>query len=114
MTSNGLTIQDDRLFLLNADVEKYLIQEGYQHELRASCIEFSNHFFSSEKTKQDFIRKFSQSEVGLLEFLKSYKAKVSPIWAEKISEIGNKNRRFPPKIKSLFEAIAQKLNIKPA
>jgi isoleucyl-tRNA synthetase len=113
LKSNNLAASDSRLFLLNVDIEKYLVEQGYQNELRAACEEFSNHYFSIEKKRIEFIEKFNQDDTALLEFAggKKFKVKIAPLWAEKISEINDKNRRFPPQIKALFDAISHKLNI---
>ena len=103
---------DDRFILLSQSIEHYLIDQGYQAE-------FKNAYFTiKEPEYSDPIRKAAErirveglSDVELKKDkpVMKWKRKMAPLWAEAIVQHTDPSKRIPPKIKSLFEAIDQKL-----
>jgi putative ATP-dependent endonuclease of the OLD family len=100
-----------QVICLNNGLEEYLVSEGYQEELRGAIFNSMQPFHNShhELAKQREINNWN--DVQLLEELKKEKKLFASFYAETISNITDENRRYPPKIKDLFEAIKIKLGI---
>jgi putative ATP-dependent endonuclease of the OLD family len=126
ITGNGLdlvsVIRNNSLIRLKNTIEKYLIKSGYRRELITACTSFINDYMTSNLTKRNnFLTQISTPNLtgildkdndGLVKFMEwdKMKAKVSPYYADEILKIQDESRRFPPKIKQLFEAIKTKLS----
>ena len=117
--ANSLTNND--VILLNDALEKYLIVDGYRTEMTAACSEFINIYMSDERKKNSFLSQINtidpngivdKDHDGLLKFMTwdKMKAKLANHYCDKLLDIEDITRRFPPKIKQLFEAIERKLN----
>lgn len=96
---------------LEKNLEKYLVAEGYQNEIKQAILNskkpFVNHFY--ENAQIQFVNNWTDAQI--LEELEKEKKFYATFYAETIANIPDENRRFPPKIKQLFEAIKEKLNI---
>ncbi len=101
--------------------EKHLLSSGYkdeleevikQHELKTKLENTTN-----VQKRQVLENKFQQSspltedEIKMKFQKKGAKTTYSPLIAEALIKLPDANRRFPPKIKELFDVIAQKLNL---
>ncbi len=103
-------LRQERLILLEKSIEDYLISQNYQVELKKSCYEFIDNYFSRETKREEEKVKVDANDVSLKEFMEKYKVKTIPYISDNLVKISDENRRFPPKIKQLFEAIKNKLN----
>jgi putative ATP-dependent endonuclease of the OLD family len=116
------SLANNDLVLLNNTIEKYMIVEGYRTELIAACTDFINDYMTSDLTTRDsFLGQINSRDPngiidkehdGLLRFMSwdKMKAKIAPYYGRELLNIADETRRFPPKIKQLFETIATKLN----
>lgn len=92
---------------LDACLEDYLLKNDYENELRAAATKFIQDWFSREGMQNDKMEQISTYE-GLGKFLKEYKAKIAPLYAETIGSLSD-SRSLPQKIRELFDAINKKL-----
>jgi putative ATP-dependent endonuclease of the OLD family len=115
------SIAKNDVILLNDALEKYLITVGYRTELISACTDFIDSYMTNETTRNNFLMQINSKDPngiidkehdGLLKFMiwDKMKAKLALYYADKIINIEDETRRFPPKIKQLFEAIETKLN----
>ncbi|GAA3927476.1 AAA family ATPase [Chitinophaga oryziterrae] len=106
------------------DFEKYLIELGYQNEIKNGIIEienaiYKNLVFNSEQEKTaraELLEKrkveiSAFSDLDILNYMSKNKTSISPIVTEIIVKLEDKNRRFPPILKSLFDKISADLKI---
>lgn len=102
----------DILIDLNADIETYLLSSGYENELRTASHLFIPDWFSRDemRVRQKENIENLDGDFGLRSFLKSYKAKLAPLYGKIISDLDD-TRAYPPKIRELFDKIHQKLNL---
>ncbi len=118
----GENIDVDNVIKLNQSIENYLVVENYQNELKKGVFEWKiqNNLIENESSPEQHQyykvaeqKKINEmSDMELLEELNKRESKVRyPIyWANEIINLNNE-KQIPPKIKELFEKIAQKLNI---
>jgi putative ATP-dependent endonuclease of the OLD family len=115
------SVANNDVILLNNALEKYLITVGYRAELIEACANFINNYMTNEIKRNNFLTQINtidpngiidKEHDGLLKFMiwDKMKAKLASYYADKIINIADEARRFPPKIKQLFEAIETKLN----
>jgi len=97
----------NELIDLGIDIEDYLIAEGYEAELRQAAQEFIPVWFSRTNIRQRKNEEIATT-AGLRTFFKSYKTKLAPRYGRIIAELED-GRRYPPKIKELFERIEARL-----
>ncbi|MFC1856868.1 ATP-dependent endonuclease [Thermodesulfobacteriota bacterium] len=87
------------------NIEQYLIHEGYQAELKQAVIEFQRPSFANEQHEQAKIQEINRwTDPELLQYMISWKTKLSPHWAGIIATLPD-DRRLPGEIKRLFAAI---------
>jgi putative ATP-dependent endonuclease of OLD family len=88
----------------NANIEHYLLNEGYVDALKAAAIAFHEPFQSHQhkEKKSDEIRGWDDKK--LLKFMKSNKTALSPYWAHAISSLEGE-RSIPPAIRDLLNRI---------
>lgn len=110
------TTSYDNVVKLNMTIESYLINEGYQNELKKGI---NSWYFSNtdETTPEQQItsgqnRVNSYDDSALLRDLASDNGKVRypAFWALEITKMANSNRRIPSKIRELFENISNQLS----
>jgi putative ATP-dependent endonuclease of the OLD family len=116
------SIENQILITIDETIEKYLIRTS-RNEMIGACSEFINEYMTSnETTKNNFQTQINTPNTtghidkvndGLCKFMEwdKMKAKLAPYYAESMLNITDENRRYPPKIKDLFEAIKIKLGI---
>jgi putative ATP-dependent endonuclease of OLD family len=130
------TINYLNVIKLNTSLEKYLIDAGYEYELKQGRIAFVEN--TTENKHPDNIanitREINAYDIFQLEAdligkkvinnttipptpvepkIEKGKTKFPNYYAQKIVETQDVNRRFPPAILQLLKAIAQNLNINP-
>ena len=94
---------------LGESIENHLVTEGYQHELKQGILKTKEPFPDPRFEAAQITTITGWSNDDLKKELKENKTFYASYYAEAISEILDENRRFPPKIKQLFEAIDSKL-----
>jgi putative ATP-dependent endonuclease of the OLD family len=111
--------KSSKIIRLGRKIESYLIEEGYQPELKNALIEFTQPRYASEQhksAKQSEVEEENQNikkydDLQLLKELEKNKAKLAPIYTRLIVETQEPNRQIPKKIKELFQSIDRELNI---
>jgi len=107
----------DNVVKLNISFEEYLINEGYQNELKsginASYLNTPDSTTPQQQIDAGQERVNAYDDRQLLSDLSSDKGKVRyPVfWAREISCQQDPSKRFPPKIKELFVKISEKLQL---
>ena len=99
--------------LLGTGFEKYLLLEGYGNEMRQAIVRHSEPFRSEQHkiARSTEILAWPDGNLEFETYLKNWKTKLSPLYAEIVSNLPD-DRCIPPKIRALFEAIDAQL--KPA
>jgi putative ATP-dependent endonuclease of the OLD family len=96
--------------LLKQNLENYLVTEGYQNEIKQGILKSKEPFPSPQFEENQKTTVTAWTNDDLREEMKANKTFYATYYAEAISNIADETRRFPPKIKQLFDAIATKLN----
>ncbi len=96
--------------LLTQSLENYLVAEGYQNEIKNGILKSKEPYPDPrfESAQRTTIAGWNDND--LKNELKANKTFYATFYAEAIANIEDETRRFPPKIKQLFEAIENKLN----
>jgi putative ATP-dependent endonuclease of the OLD family len=102
----------------NADFEQHLLNSGYQNELE-NVIQHHKLRYKLEHAQNEQHRLALESQwqpspmtpVEIKDTLKKAKTTYAPLIAEALIQLPDETRRFPPKIKELFDIMAQKLNL---
>lgn len=97
------------VILLEKAFESYIVQEGYQEEVKKAIIPFIESYFPTQSRQIEEKEKI-RIESYLIEFLEKHKTALVTAYSEEIAKTTDDNRAIPPKIRQLFEAIASKLN----
>ena len=100
----GATLPDDRVTVLShgRNVERYLIDENYQDDLKQGILAFLEPTFANAQHRQAKQREVAGwSEEQLLKFLAAWKTKLSPHWAAAIVSRPDA-RRIPPAIREIL------------
>jgi putative ATP-dependent endonuclease of OLD family len=108
----GLAMPHGRVVVLpkGMNIEQYLVDKGYQPELKQAVISFQGPGFANEKHKRAKIKEINGwMDDALLGYLNSWKTKISPHWASIIAKLPDE-RRLPEAIKKLFMAIDLVIN----
>jgi len=95
----------------NLNIESYLIQQGYQLEIKKAILEYKkdNGEITNEnhlKAKKKEIERMADQD--LKKYMDAYKTKLSPYYSIHISLL-NDNRSIPLIIKNLFDEINKKI-----
>jgi len=95
----------------NNNIERQLVAEGYQGELKEAVIAFQKPSFKNEHHRAAKVREIKAwGDADLAQYLKSWKTKISPHWAEVISGLSGK-RQFPTPIRQLLKQVSTDLRI---
>jgi putative ATP-dependent endonuclease of OLD family len=106
------TIDAENIILLEKSFEDYLIDEGYQEQLKKGinaeyCLVESDE--PALHAHDEKVNNYTDQE--LKESLKKNKTKFAAFYATEITNIEDQNRQIPKKIKELFQSIDRELNI---
>jgi len=94
--------------------ETNLLSSGYRNELEEVIKQHDLKNAKSEEHRQAIESKWqSLTEEKIKNTLESGKTSWAPLIAEAFVKLPDENRRFPPKIKALFEIMTEKLNLSP-
>ena len=108
----GITdINNPKTICLGKGLEEYLVSEGYQDEFKKAILKSKEPFPSPQFEQAQKNRISLWNDTQILDELKSDKKFYASHYAETIANITDVTRRYPPKIKDLFEAIKTKLGI---
>jgi len=115
--SNVIKLNDDKT---QNDIESYLYEAGYAQELKEALKQLKTPVYQNEQHKiakqADLEKIFTEidnySKEEVLKEIRNWKVKSAPIYAELILERDGFDR-IPPKIRDLFDTIAEQLNFKP-
>lgn len=115
----------DNIVVLNnevsqMDIEEYLFEAGYVHELKDAIKKLKTPEYKNEQHKQAKQGELQQiySEIDgytkeqILIEIRHWKTKAARIYGELILKRTEADIKFPPKIRELFEKISEQLNIK--
>jgi putative ATP-dependent endonuclease of OLD family len=115
----------DNIVVLNnevsqMDIEEYLFEAGYVHELKDTIKKLKTPEYKNEQHKQAKQGELQQiySEIDgytkeqILIEIRNWKTKAARIYGELILKRTEADNKFPPKIRELFEKISEQLNIK--
>jgi len=94
--------------LLGVSFEDYLINQNYQNELKLSILEHHKPFHSQQHEAVKSREIMSWTNAQIKTYLENWKTKLSPIYADLISQLPT-DRCIPPKIRDLFNAINAKI-----
>lgn len=108
---------DDRFILLNAPIERYLVNEGYREHIENAIFQINEPVYHNEEHRlaREAERQAEREELSnmtnedLISRANNWKAKIAPIWAYSIINDADPNRQIPVKIKSLLTTVDQKL-----
>ncbi len=101
---------DNNVIRLEMTFENYLVAQGYQEQLKNGIIE---EYCSVENNqmainpKREEVNNYDDEK--LRKSLKENKTKYASFYARKIANMEDNNRRFPNKVRELFEAIDREL-----
>lgn len=104
----SLDLPHERVEVLPGDacIEKYLIDQGYEEELKEAYLRsYTNEYQLA--AEEPNVRGWSEEE--LLTNVKSKNVLLAPFWAEVISQLDG-HRRYPPAIRSHLEMIANSID----
>jgi len=108
----GIEEPDPRVFTLPGGqaIEGYLVDQGYQNELRKGILEhmrpdFRNEHHAAAKTRA--VTGWTDACIGA--YLTKYKTQASPHWAQAIIDAGGE-RSVPPAIRQLLDAVDRTLS----
>ena len=93
--------------------ETHLLSSGYESELEEVIKQHHLENAQSEQHRQAILNRRSLTVEKIKKILKSGKTCWAPLIAEAFVKLPYENRRFPPKIKALFEIMTHKLNLQP-
>lgn len=93
--------------------ETHLLSSGYRNELEEVIKHHHLENAKSEQHRQTILNRRSLTVGNLKKILKNGKTCWAPLIAEAFVKLPDESRRFPPKIKELFEIMTQKLNLSP-
>jgi putative ATP-dependent endonuclease of OLD family len=103
----GLSLPHNRVVVLpnDKDIERYLIDEGYQIELKQAVIEFLEPTFANDRHREAKVREVNRwSDEDLYNYLKAWKTKLSPYWSQAIASRTDE-RRLPRAVRDLLDHI---------
>lgn len=108
LTQLALTSPDPRIVTLPNDraIEGYLLDEGYDSELRSAVIAFYGPYGDDRAKGAKEAEVGAWTEAALREFLgrKRNKTRMAPLWAKAIIDAGGE-RSVPPAIRQLLDAV---------
>ena len=122
-----LEAKPDNVFIISdgKDFEQYLIDLGYQTEIRDGIIQMENSIFEKlifsspqeENARKKILEKRiveikAYNDVAILDYMDKNKTSISPIVTELIIKLGNKIKRFPPLLKNLLDKVSADLKFK--
>lgn len=102
---------DNRFILLNASIEKYLLDQGFRKHIEEALFAVTEPVYVNEhhkrakepersKEKEEII---NMTDEEILNRIDDWKAKIAPIWAKSILN----TNQVPQKVKDLFNSIDQ-------
>jgi putative ATP-dependent endonuclease of the OLD family len=103
----GLSLPDPRVVVLpdGCNIERYLVDEGYQEEIKRAVIECESPSFANDQHRKAREREVSGwSDQALLDYMKASKTKLSPHWARAIASRRDA-QRLPAAVRELLERI---------
>jgi putative ATP-dependent endonuclease of OLD family len=112
LTRAGLEATDPRVITLPGGyaIEGYLVDQGYQDELRKAIIEHMSPDFRNERHAEAKTKAVNRwSDACISAYLKSQKTSTSTHWANSIITIGGV-RAVPPSIRQLLDAVNRSLS----
>lgn len=112
----GMTLPNGSVVVIpnNNNIEKQLVAENYQGELKQAVVAFQEPDFTEERHRIAKTREINAwRDADLAKYLKSWKTKISPQWAIVISQLAEP-RRFPVQIRQLLNLISADFGIPPA
>jgi putative ATP-dependent endonuclease of OLD family len=95
------------------DFETHLLSSGYESELEEVIKQHHLENAQSEQHRQAILNRRSLTVGNLKKILKNGKTCWAPLIAEAFVKLPDENRRFPPKIKALFEIMTKELKLSP-
>jgi putative ATP-dependent endonuclease of OLD family len=108
----GLSLPHDRVTVLSngRSIEQYLVDEGYQEELKQAVMEYQEPTFANAQHREKKEHEIcGWTDDVLLKRMKSWKTKLSPHWAKAIASRKDV-RRLPSAVKELLDRIDGVLN----
>jgi len=93
--------------------ETHLFTSGYESELEEVIKQHHLENAKSEQHRQVILNRRSLTVGNIKKILSDKKTCWAPLIAEAFVKLPDENRRFPPKIKELFEIMTEKLNLSP-
>lgn len=111
LTKAFLEIPHSRVITIPNDqsIEEYLIQEGYQTELKAAVKEQMRPYHNSQHEENKIREIDDWNDERLLDYLKNHKTSMAVHWANAIIH-GDSGRAIPPAIRQLLDAVDQLLS----
>jgi putative ATP-dependent endonuclease of OLD family len=91
--------------------ETHLLSSGYKNELEEVIKQHHLENAKNEQHRQAILIRRSLTIENIKRILKNGKTCWAPLIAEAFVKLPDENRRFPPKIKVLFEIMTKKLNL---
>ena len=108
----GLSLPHDRVTVLSNgwSIEQYLVNEGYQAELKQAVLEYHEPTFANAQHREAKEHKITGwTDEVLLRYMEAWKTKLSPHWAKAIASRADV-RRLPSAVKELLDRIDAVLN----
>jgi putative ATP-dependent endonuclease of the OLD family len=111
--TDAATIDYKNVLKLGLSIESYLIQAGYQNELKAGINRYKAETNTNQDAKLDFPQEhiLSYDDMRLEKELRGNKTRCPTYWATEITQILDPEKRIPVKIRQLFDAISAELGI---
>jgi hypothetical protein len=111
--TDAATIDYKNVLKLELSIESYLIQAGYQNELKAGINRYKAETNTNQDAKLDFPQEhiLSYDDMRLEKELRGNKTRCPTYWATEITQILDPEKRIPVKIRQLFDAISAELGI---
>lgn len=113
----SLSLPDPRVCFLpnNQAIEGYLVDAGYQQELKQAVVEYHEPFDTDEdrQRKTGEVQQWNDDDLRCFLSIKRHKTRMAPLWATAILA-RNDERAIPSEVRNLLGRLDQQINPTPA